>query len=333
MLLVYYEVLVQRDTPNIVNSHLRGAMTIISQPESNANPTSRFLERAFRFYDVIAALSLGTSPISPTTNPNPPYPQIPDSHSSPLSSVDTLLGASTTLWPIIHRLSDLLTAQADLRQAEDSGNTSKASVLRSEFESTSSAIELALTNWTPQIPLPQESFQDSMFSEDLVQRLDLDHGMVTAEEDTISLGPSCSSDSDPRLESILANAEAYRQASLIYLYRYIRVLPTTSSLVQKHTKMALAACSRVVEWKGPMSALLWPLFISSCEAIDEADREMAKETFIGVGKRQGMANIGRAWDVVSEVWRRGDECAEDGGKERIPAKQICAEMGFSIVFG
>lgn len=250
-----------------------------------------------------------------------------------MSNVDTLLGASTTLWPIIHRLSDLLTAQADLRQAEDSGNTSKASVLRSEFESTASAIELALTNWTAQIPHSQDDFKDSMPSEGLVRGLDVDHGIITGEEETIALDPSCSSEADPRLESILSNAEAYRQASLIYLYRYIRLLPTTSLLVQKHTKMALAACLRVVEWKGPMSALLWPLFISSCEAIDEEDRDMAKEAFIGVGKRQGMTNIGRAWDVVGEVWRRGDACLEDGGKERIPARQICAEMGFSIVFG
>jgi len=248
-----------------------------------------------------------------------------------MSNVDTLLGASTTLWPIIHRLSDLLTAQADLRQAEDSGNTSKASVLRTEFESTASAIELALTKWAPQTPLSQSSSQDVLFTESLEQ--DLDHRIVAAEEDTISLNPSCSSEVDPRLESILSNAEAYRQASLIYLYRYIRLLPTTSSLVQKHTKLALTACSRVVEWKGPMSALLWPLFISSCEAVDGEDRDMAKDAFIGVGKRQGMTNIGRARDVVREVWRRGDACVEDGGKERIPARQICAEMGFSIVFG
>lgn len=268
---------------------------------------------------MIAALSLGTAPISPTTISNPPYPQTITPTWSPMSNVDTLLGASTTLWPIIHRLSDLLAAQAELREAIEANNTSKASVLRTEFESTASAIELALTNWTAQIPASQNDFQCNIFEGG--------HGFDLGQ--TIS---SSSPELDPHLQSILANAEAYRQASLVYLYRYIHLQPTSSTLVQKHAKIALAACVQVVEWQGPMSALLWPLFISSCEAIDEGDRDLAKQAFTGVGTRQGFFNIRRAWDVVQEVWERGDTC-EKGNEGEIPAKRICAERGYSIVFG
>ena len=55
-----------------------------------------------------------------------------------------------------------------------------------------------------------------------------------------------------------------------------------------------------------MGALLWPLFISACEAIERRDRAVAQEVFVGLEKRQRMTNIGRAWLVIAEVWRRVD---------------------------
>lgn len=51
--------------------------------------------------------------------------------------------------------------------------------------------------------------------------------------------------------------------------------------MQQHSKLALQACERVVDWAGPMSALLWPLFVSSCEAVEFGDREMARRAFGG----------------------------------------------------
>lgn len=64
-----------------------------------------------------------------------------------------------------------------------------------------------------------------------------------------------------------------------------------------------------------MSALLWPLFVAACEAMEFEDRELARKTFLGVEKRQGMMNIERARSIVEEVWRRadGEEGGTDGG--------------------
>lgn len=45
MLLVYYEVLVQRGRSNIVDGHLKGAMSIMSNREPSTDPTGVFLER------------------------------------------------------------------------------------------------------------------------------------------------------------------------------------------------------------------------------------------------------------------------------------------------
>lgn len=164
---------------------------------------------------------------------------------------------ATDLWPIIHRLSHLLEAKRELQAAEASGNLSKATVLRTELESTSHAIELALTNWVPSIPSISTSPPHGE------SELDLDEA------------------SDSRLQSILNNAEAYRQSAFIYLYKDIKNYPRRSKKVQQHSKLALQACERVVNWAGPMSALLWPLFVSSCEAVEFEDREMARGAFGG----------------------------------------------------
>jgi hypothetical protein len=164
---------------------------------------------------------------------------------------------ATDLWPIIYRLSHLLEAKRDLQAAEASGNMSKATVLRTELESTSHAIELALTNWVPSIPSIPSSPP---------------HG-----ESEIGLDEG----SDARIQSILNNAEAYRQAAFVYLYRDIQNFPRRSKKVQEHAKFVLHACERVVEWAGPMSALLWPLFVGSCEAVEFEDREMATRAFTG----------------------------------------------------
>jgi len=310
ILLVYYEVLVQRGSSNIVDGHLKGAMTIMRSSPRVSTPTGLFLERAFRFYDVIAALSLGTSPNASTQPAAAPFPYPPSSedkmHQSPLSAVDTLLGLSTDLWPIIHRLSHLLSLKNSVQVALGAGQTSKATVLRTELENTTQAIELALGNWKPSIAPTIIIDSD-------------DNGVA---EDT-------------RMQSILNNAEAYRHSAFVYLYRTIRCLPRSHPSVQKHTHLSLLACSSVVTLAeqcrdGPMSALLWPLFVAACEAVSEVDRSLALKAFGGTEKKQGMNNIARAWEVVREVWTRTDLAGAQG---EVNWRNICEERGFNIVFG
>jgi hypothetical protein len=229
---------------------------------------------------------------------------------SPLSSVDTLLGLSTDLWPIIHRLSHLLSFKISIEAAIAAGETSKATVLRTELENTSQAIELTLTTWKPTIM--SSSADDEKPSQDAATESEIE---------------------DVRIQGILNNAEAYRNSAFVYLYRTIHSHPRNHPLVQKHTHLSLLACSNVVNsaescHNGPMSALLWPLFVASCEAITEEDRELALSSFGGTEHRQGMHNIMRTWEVVQEVWLRADL-----GEEEVNWRDICAERGFNIVFG
>lgn len=111
--------------------------------------------------------------------------------------------------------------------------------------------------------------------------------------------------------------------------------------------MTLKNCVATVGHRGPMSALLWPLFVAACEAGEGRDRELAREAFEKVERRQGMRNIGRAWEVVGEVWRRVDEeekgkekDKEEGGKAKGKEEEreelwrtVCREMEVSLVFG
>lgn len=214
--------------------------------------------------------------------------------------MDTLLGLSTNLWPIIHRLSHLLPAKKALKAAIVAGETSKAAVLRTELESASQAIEHALRDWQPTI---NDIAIDNLAYE-------------------------------TRFQSILSNAEAYRHSAFVYLYRTIHGSPRDHPTVQRHAHLSLAACSSVVSLAaqchdGPMSALLWPLFVASCEAVTPEDRALAQAAFDGTERRQGMNNIMRAWAVVREVWARADAV----GAGDVDWRDICTERGISIVFG
>lgn len=339
MLLVYFEVLVQRGRSNIVDGHLKGAMTIMSQSDQKSTPTSAFLERAFRFYDVIAALSFGKAPIATapaagsgqSVAPNDPLDV------SATNSVDTLLGLSTTLWPILHRLSNLLSLKTELESALATPhlNVAKLAVLRTEFETTSDAIEGALENWHPSLP----------------------HGLTLADlnvsEGAETLGDDLPHERPERahLQSILHNALAYRHSAFVHLYRTIHGHPRQHHLVQRHAHASLTHCMATVLHGGPLAALLWPLFVAACEAVTLEDRELARQAFLAVDKRQGMTNIERGWIIVQEVWRRSDfmdvegRLADPPGIPRFPMmptgmvsgdavwRRVSEDMGVTIVFG
>ncbi|AEO61982.1 hypothetical protein MYCTH_2121737 [Thermothelomyces thermophilus ATCC 42464] len=376
-----------------------------------------YYECAFRFYDVITALSNGTPPLSATPSLSRLQPLSPLGAPpvSPLCNVDTLLGMATTLWPIIHRLAGLRALKTELENASRiDGNPSKAAVLRTEFESTAQAIEMALLQWQPQLPpgftpdpdpevdlaaamatsslspssrlattattptapapavadpipavpyshlspLPTDSAlhitttaggdPDSPFSSD-----PFPEGLSsTTPQSIITPPPQPSAQDRSRIASIYHNALAYRHAALVYLYRTVLSRPRTHASVQAQARLALAHCVSTVRHRGPMSALLWPLFVSACEAVAPRDRALAERTFVEVDRRQGMRNIERARTILAEVWRREDEAAaaaaaageldgadgggagtemENNGEELW--RRVCREMGVSVVFG
>ncbi|KAM3437373.1 hypothetical protein NHJ13734_004633 [Beauveria thailandica] len=337
ILLIYYEVLVHRERSQIVDGHLKGALAILNSGPATSDPTRAFLERAFRFYDVIAALSFRTPTLSLAPAPDGMGHLLPfDSRGTPqpAGSADTLLGMATSLWPIVHRLSNLGALKDRVLDAESSGNSDRAAQLRAELDAEAAAIEAALVAWEPE----------------RLSSLDQDANTTTAVTTTTTTGP---------LRGILSNARAYRHSSLVHLYRSIRGLRRKDATVQRHMRASLACCVETVESTGPMGALLWPLFVAACEARTEEDRALATRAFEGINKHQGMANIEQSWQIVREVWRRADVAeaeaeaeggeggdVEDMGEGRMEGgkrlggfgegdlwRQVCQDMGLAVVFG
>ncbi|KAL7794238.1 fungal-specific transcription factor domain-containing protein [Trichoderma ceciliae] len=317
ILLIYYEVLVQAGRSNIVDGHLKGAMAIMCNSQALTDPTGVFLERAFRFYDVITALSFGSMPILPAPGSGnfAPFPPIDCRGATvPAGNADTLLGMATSLWPIIHRLSTLGGLKQELHLAELRGDTSNAAILRTKFETTACAVELALQEWV--LP-PDESLPNDT------------KGSTTARVSARK-----------QMQSILNSAMAYRHSGFVYLYRTIYGCARRHAVVQRHTHISLTHCVGTVKNEGPMGALLWPLFVASCEAIDPIDRDLSRQTFTAIGQRQGMTNIERAWCIVEEVWRRSDngedvddETLHVGERKEDLWRRVSEDMGVTIVFG
>lgn len=292
------------------------------------------MTQAFRFYDVITALSLGTAPLStaPAAGCLQPFPPMNAAPASPLRNVDTLLGMATTLWPVMHRLSSLLSLRGELESARQANQSSKVAVLRSEYDETSHAIEVALTQWQPCLPPgvvittsgSSDDDDETDDGDDHLERLALAPSEATSSEGSTDRGspPSSSSSASSLssskneldgLQSILHNAMAYRHSASVYLYRTIYQYAPGSALVQRHTHRALRHCVATVSHGGPMGALLWPLFVAACEAQSGRDRELAGRAFREVELRQGMNNIEQAWSVVKEVWARSDASRRGSG--------------------
>ncbi|EHK16142.1 uncharacterized protein TRIVIDRAFT_232488 [Trichoderma virens Gv29-8] len=317
ILLIYYEVLVQSGRSNIVDGHLKGAMAIMCSSQALTDPTAVFLERAFRFYDVITALSFDSTPILPTPDCEnlAPFPSVDCRGATvPAGNADTLLGMATSLWPIIYRLSTLGGLKRQLLSAELRGDDSETAKLRIEFETTAAAVELALQEWV----------------------LPTDESLPKDTDNPIMAGVSA----QKQMQSILNSAMAYRHSGFVYLYRTIYGYSRRHAVVQHHAHISLTHCVGTVKNKGPMGALLWPLFVASCEATDTADRELSRQAFAAIRQRQGMTNIERARCIVEEVWRRADsgEDAEDeimhiGEQKNDLWRRVSKDMGVTVVFG
>ena len=160
-------------------------------------------------------------------------------------------------------------------------------------ETTTSAIQVALKQWQPILP---PSFYYSAETTTVYRFDSKDQGSsdTTAEH--------------AQLQGVLNNSLAYRHSAFVYLYRTIQNYPRDHPLVQQHAHASLVHCIGTVRSDGPMSALLWPLFVAACEAEQSSgDRDLAQQVFVAIDRRQGMANIERAWCIVQEVWRRADE--------------------------
>jgi hypothetical protein len=216
---------------------------------------------------------------------------------SPLSAVDTLFGLLGDLWPLLHRLAGLVDIRHKVEKEEAAHpGQEKATNMRSDFNTNTTNLELSLRQWNPNVPVSVMSIEGS--------------------------------GEDSHIQSVLSNAEAYRQASLVFLYRDILGHSRSSQKAQAAAKQCLQACLRVVIFSGPMAALLWPVFVASSDAVEDNDRTVARTVFRHLESRQGMNNIVTGWEVCEEIWRRAD-----AGEPEIGWREVAQQMGREVLFG
>lgn len=113
------------------------------------------------------------------------------------------------------------------------------------------------------------------------------------------------------ISSIIATAESYRYATLLYLHQAIPEITSQSSkdLAEK-VLMLLASIPT-----NSKTCLLhtFPLLAASCEMDDEEDRQWTIERWKVLSTLMGIGNIDRAIEVVKEVWKRKDSMSRGEG--------------------
>ncbi|KAF3351171.1 hypothetical protein BJF96_g5329 [Verticillium dahliae] len=308
LLLVYYEMLLQRGPTNSIGRHMQQAWRVLEKVHASENPRLDFFREAFRYFDVIHALSSGTAPCASS----PPSIHSHTSISALDSSISAISGFTADLWPILHRLASLPCRQSDQSLSRDSHASTEGKDASDERKAALHELEQVLIAWEPALP-PGYT---------LVNRV-VD-GPEDAPEDEVA-----------RIRVMTSKALACKQSALIVLNR-----ERDAEAVQRHARAALWHCvsatgPHLPPGRGTGAGMLWALFEAACEAGDGRDRGLARQAFAAVEAARGVVNAAKAWEVVVEVWRRRD-LAKAGGRADPGGggwRRIAEEMGFSLVFG
>ena len=240
----------------------------------------------------MSALSSGRAPIEGSLLPTPNMNLSPTHDPYPTASVDPIFGLTGNLWPIMHRLAELVDMKREI--TEQSHSRESVMNLQCDLDSRAANVELFLQRWRPELPPPRS--------------------------------PE-SSPGDSHLQSMLSHAEACKQAALIHLHAEVYGHPSTALQIQVPVKQTLQACLRVLMFAGSAKGLFWPLFTAAVHAVDQIDMEVARTCFSQLEKRQCMQSIVIGWEICEEVWKR-----QTPGEECLSWRHVAEEMGREIIF-
>jgi hypothetical protein len=180
--------------------------------------------------------------------------------------IDGLLGCSSELMSIVGQITDLARYKSSSLQGTDDDELLDGRVRRLHARLES------LEQWTPL-------------------------------EDARSASGSSSASSSS--STVLLTAESKRQAALVFIAAALDDVPVGSpslaSLVRTTLDTLLAIPADELS-----PGLLWPLFVTGCEADDDRARLDVLSRFEAMDTRLGFGNIRRARAVVLTVWKQRD---------------------------
>ncbi|KAJ9626125.1 uncharacterized protein PV06_05084 [Exophiala oligosperma] len=103
----------------------------------------------------------------------------------------------------------------------------------------------------------------------------------------------------------LANiSESFRYSALLYTERLAN--PTVPSTDQS-IRFWVQKCLMYIKAVKSDVYLLWPLFITGSECVDEVDREVIRERCLDIQKDSGFLNNKSCLELLEKVWHRYDE--------------------------
>ena len=115
-------------------------------------------------------------------------------------------------------------------------------------------------------------------------------------------------DKSTDIEEALWTAEAYRSATLLYLYQAVPEIslgPVTDKIFGLANKV-LTSLANVPVTSGAAIVHIFPLLAAGCEAIDPGARKFVSERWLAMMRRMKIGNIDKCLEVVKDVWERRD---------------------------
>ncbi len=115
-------------------------------------------------------------------------------------------------------------------------------------------------------------------------------------------------DKSTDVEQALWTAEAYRSATLLYLYQAVPEI-SLDSVVDRIAGLAtkvLTNLANVPVTSGAAIIHIFPLLAAGCEATDPEHRVFIEERWRAMMRRMKIGNIDKCLEVVKDVWERRD---------------------------
>ena len=115
-------------------------------------------------------------------------------------------------------------------------------------------------------------------------------------------------DKSTDVEQALWTAEAYRSATLLYLYQAVPEISldsVTDKIAALATKV-LTNLANVPVTSGAAIVHIFPLLAAGCEATDPDHRDFISDRWLAMMRRMKIGNIDKCLEVVKDVWERRD---------------------------
>lgn len=192
--------------------------------------------------------------------------------------IDPLLGCAQSLFLVMGKVSRLISR---VRKAQETGKQARNSL---KNISLASELKKQLVDWKPVVPGNLKILEEQ------------------------------AGDSSWDIYSCVSTAEAYRYATLLYLHEAVPEVPLMTSY-QLAEKVFVSLAS-IPSNSNLYIIHIFPLLISSCEAVSKEEREWCEARWGLLVQRLWIGNIDRAFEVVKEVWRRRDEYKREQRREK-----------------